>query len=179
MSVDARLDPKIRLVWIAAALIPAMVSAAITVGLLLVDVPIAPWITGAVATLIAVLGVTFVPARYRSWTYLLTDTELVVRYGVVSKTERWLPRTRVQHVDIIGGPLERMLGLRHVVVYTAGTRVADLSIPGLSESAAEGLRDDMLSWSKPHPTVEIDIVSEPEEVQASVTIAEIVDERPE
>lgn len=179
MTAETRLDPKIRLVWIAAALIPALVFGAVTAGLLLVDVPIAPWITGGIAALVLLFGVTLVPARYRSWAYRLTDTELVVRYGVISKTERWLPRTRVQHVDIVGGPIERMLGLRHIVVYTAGTRVADLAIPGLSQAAAEGLRDEMLSWSKDDRMVEVDEASDPEVVEASVTIADAPDEHPE
>ncbi len=49
--------------------------------------------------------------------------------GVATDTS--VPYVRVQHVDTTRGPVERAIGLASVVVYTAGTRGADITIPGL------------------------------------------------
>ncbi len=144
----SRLDPKVRLLWIVGSLIPAGVLAVVAIGLFLADVPIAPWIVGGLGGFIALTGLVLASARWRSWGYHLSENELFVRFGVVVRTQRWIPRTRVQYVDMIGGPIERALGLRNVTVYTAGSRLADLSIPGLPLAAAELLREDLLSWSR-------------------------------
>ena len=63
-----------------------------------------------------------------------------VRNGVVWRRERLVPRTRDQHVDISSGPVDRAFGLRQLAVYTAGSRSADVGIPGLAPETAEGLR---------------------------------------
>jgi uncharacterized protein len=156
MPQVARLDPKVRYVWMVGALMPAFFFAVVTAGLLTAGVPVAPWITGGLAALIATIGLVAAPARWRSWGYLLTETELIVRFGVLVKSERWLPRTRVQYVDIVGGPIERALGLRQMTIYTAGTRVADLSIPGLPVQVAESLRDELLAWSRDKASSDVD-----------------------
>ncbi len=146
MTERQMLDPRIRWVWITGAMIPAAVLALVTLGLAIGRVPLAPAITGAVALALAAIGAGLPGARWKSWSYQLTETELIIRFGVVFKVERWLPRTRIQHVDLIGGPIERSLGLRQLVIYTAGTREADVTVPGLPETVAIALRADLLSW---------------------------------
>jgi membrane protein YdbS with pleckstrin-like domain len=149
------IDPRIRTVWTVGALIVPAVLTIAAAGMIVVDIPIVPWILATVAVVLIVLGI-FVPsARWRSWGYRLTETELMIRFGVLIKVQRWLPRTRIQHVDIVGGPIERALGLRQIVIYTAGTREADVTIPGLQTMVAEQLRADLLSWVETTgPTVE-------------------------
>ena len=145
--VDAQqLDPRIRIVWTVGAVIPAVVLGMVALALAVANVPIAPPVVAGVALLVGIGAVLIPAARWRSWSYRLTDTELIVRFGVLIKVERWLPRTRIQHVDLIGGPVERSLGLRQLVIYTAGTREADVTVPGLPAPIAEELRDDLLSW---------------------------------
>ena len=51
-----------------------------------------------------------------------------------------VPYVRIQHVDASRGPVERAFGLATTVVYTAGSRGADVSIPGLSPERAEDLQ---------------------------------------
>lgn len=110
-------------------------------------VPIAPYALGAAAVVLAVSAVSLPAARYRNWSYELRPDELVLCFGVVVRVERWVPRLRIQHVDLIGGPIERSLGLRQLVIYTAGTREADVRIPGLREPDAENLRAELLGWT--------------------------------
>ena len=47
---------------------------------------------------------------------------------------------RVQHIDTQRNPIERVFGLGRVVVYTAGSRGADVAIPGLTPDRASDLQ---------------------------------------
>lgn len=162
MSERKRLDRRIRVVWTVGALIPAVLLGLVAGGLAIGRIGIAAAAVGAAALLLTVLALWVPGARWRSWSYELTETELIIRFGVVIRVERWLPRTRIQHVDIVGGPIERSLGLRQLVIYTAGTREADVTVPGLPAGEAEALRDDLLSWvATVQPVVDAPPVVEP------------------
>lgn len=56
-----------------------------------------------------------------------------------------IPRSRVQHTDVVQGPIMRRLGLGKLVVHTAGTRNAVVEIPGLAFDRAERVRDELLA----------------------------------
>jgi membrane protein YdbS with pleckstrin-like domain len=78
--------------------------------------------------------------RYASWGYVLRELDVVIQSGVWWKVRRCIPRSRVQHVDIASGPLDRAFGLVEVHLFTAGASGAVAQIPGLSPEAAEHLR---------------------------------------
>jgi len=52
--------------------------------------------------------------------------------------------SRLQHVDIDQGPLERLFGLASLTVFTAGGRGATFRVNGLTPSRAEAMRDQIL-----------------------------------
>lgn len=81
------------------------------------------------------------PQRYRSWRYQLRAEDLLLRRGVLWRTTSVVPHARIQHVDTRRGPFERSLGLARVVIFTAGTRGAALTVPALDAAEAEMLRD--------------------------------------
>jgi uncharacterized protein len=92
-------------------------------------------------------GVLMPRLRYRAWGFDLREADLFLRYGVIVRTTSIVPHARVQHVDTRRGPLERWLGLAELVVYTAGTRGAIVSVPGLEVARAEALRDQLAALS--------------------------------
>src|SRR5690606_9164029 len=53
------------------------------------------------------------------------------------------PGSRVQHLAIRRGPLERRFGLSTLVIHPAGTRNSAVSIAGLDAADAERLRDHL------------------------------------
>jgi hypothetical protein len=55
-----------------------------------------------------------------------------------------IPRSRVQHTDVSQGPLERRYGLGTLVVYTAGTDHAKVSLSGLDHLIALRIREHFL-----------------------------------
>ncbi len=84
------------------------------------------------------------PRLYSSWGYRIDARTLETRSGRIFQRVRLLPLSRLQHVDIERGPLERMFGLAALVLHTAGTRSANIRIPGLEAAEAMRLRDHLI-----------------------------------
>jgi membrane protein YdbS with pleckstrin-like domain len=55
-----------------------------------------------------------------------------------------VPRSRVQHIDVSQGPLQRTYALGTLVIYTAGTDHAKVELRGLSHARALRIRDHLL-----------------------------------
>jgi len=87
----------------------------------------------ALATLRAVL-------LYRSWRYEVRSDSLYLTRGVLTRVQTVAPYVRVQHIDTRRSPVERLLGLSSLVVYTAGSRGADVTVPGLTDDRAAELQ---------------------------------------
>jgi membrane protein YdbS with pleckstrin-like domain len=66
---------------------------------------------------------------------------LIYRTGLWWKSETTVPFVRVQHSEVIQGPVERIFGLAKLKLYTAGGQTSDLSVPGLRPKKAEELKD--------------------------------------
>lgn len=98
---------------------------------------------------VAFCGALVARARARRTHWKLDARGLQVRRGLVWKHELLVPRSRVQHLDIERGPIERRFGLATLVVHTAGTRLHALRQPGLLDADALALRDALLPEADP------------------------------
>jgi membrane protein YdbS with pleckstrin-like domain len=134
------LDPRVRLLWgLSAALGIALLAGIVGFA---ADRLFGRPLAGAVVAVIGVpLAGWHVLVRYRRWRFELQDDTIYLERGVLTLVETAVPYVRVQHVDTQRGPLERTLGLSSVVVYTAGSRGADVTIPGLTTDRARELRN--------------------------------------
>lgn len=81
---------------------------------------------------------------YGAWGYRIDEKVLETRSGLIFRMLRLLPLSRLQHVDLHRGPLERAFGLASLVLHTAGTHEANITIPGLDEKEAVRLRDHLV-----------------------------------
>lgn len=137
------LHPRVRLLWAGRTAISALVlvGLVVLVDRFLLDIPLA--LAAAGWALIAVLGATHALLAHRIWQFTLDDDALFLVRGVITRTDTSVPYVRVQHVDTTRGPIERAAGLASVVVYTAGTRGADITIPGLRPERATELREKL------------------------------------
>ena len=80
----------------------------------------------------------------RSWQHTawrLDATGFTLRRGHLWRSETRVPQSRVQHLDLQRGPLQRRFGLSTLVIHTAGTRHSAVSVGGLDAEDAERLRD--------------------------------------
>lgn len=103
---------------------------------------LSPWLAVPLAVLLgALFGGWMAWRRHRRLRWRLDDTGFGVRRGNWWQSETHVPISRVQHLDLKRGPLERHLGLSTLVVHTAGSRMATVSVSGLDASDGERLRD--------------------------------------
>lgn len=79
--------------------------------------------------------------RYRHTHWRHDDLGLALRSGRLWRRETRVPATRVQHLDVTRGPLQRGRDLATLVVHTAGTQHSAVKIPNLDAGDAERLRD--------------------------------------
>jgi membrane protein YdbS with pleckstrin-like domain len=81
---------------------------------------------------------------YRHTWYRVDGQGLEIRRGVFWRVVINVPRSRVQHTDVSQGPLERRYGLGTLVVYTAGTDHAKVTLSGLDYAVALRLREHLM-----------------------------------
>src|SRR5688572_19209562 len=79
--------------------------------------------------------------RYAARGYSVADDRLRVVRGLLWRKDTVVPFGRVQHIDVTRSPIERKYGLATLVVHTAGTHNASVSLPGLGEADALTLRE--------------------------------------
>jgi hypothetical protein len=85
------------------------------------------------------------PRAYHAWGYRIDAKVLETRSGVWFRVVKLLPLSRLQHVDLHRGPLERAHGLASLVLHTAGTHEATVVIPGLDADEAVRFRDRLVA----------------------------------
>ncbi|QLH83716.1 PH domain-containing protein [Halosimplex pelagicum] len=143
------LDPTVRVEWIVGPLVGALLTAAVA-GFITWAVaaeylpydrlPSAVAVGAGLFVLFAVYGAVRAVFLYRSWRYVVRDESLYLTRGVLTEVQTVVPYVRVQHIDTRRSAFERVLGLSTLVVYTAGSRGADVTIPGLTPDTADDLQ---------------------------------------
>lgn len=81
--------------------------------------------------------------EYKHFSYAMSDYGLYINRGVFWRRKIIVPRNRVQHTDVMQGPLERKYDLAELIVHTAGTRNSSVKLPGISHKHAEVLRESL------------------------------------
>lgn len=140
-----RLDRRVVVVWLWRVVVFAAVLAglaAVVVSVLNLGVDRVVAAAGAFLA-VAAIGALHVALRYRVWRFDVREDTLYIKRGVLVSVRTTVPYVRVQHVDSRRGPLERVLGLGRVVVYTAGSRGADVAIPGLAVARADDVQETL------------------------------------
>lgn len=99
---------------------------------------------------IGIASAALVKRQWEVWRYEVTDREVILAFGVWNQTRRFVPRDRIQHVDITSGPLARKFGLSHVHLYVAGAHGSVGEIPGLTHAEAEELREMLVESQAEH-----------------------------
>lgn len=97
-----------------------------------------------VAVLCLAMGARFGYNRWHCTRWRLDDNGFRLRKGRWWQKEVFVPRSRVQHLDIHNGPMERSRGLATLVIHTAGTESHALKQQGFSLQTATALRDALI-----------------------------------
>jgi membrane protein YdbS with pleckstrin-like domain len=107
------------------------------------------YITGGLLLLTVALPIYFAGRRYDMYRYRLGDSDLAVAHGIFWRTQRFINRARIQHVDISSGLISRALGLCEMSVFVGGQVGAAVQIPGLNNTRAEQIREVLLAGNAP------------------------------
>lgn len=92
--------------------------------------------------LIALALIIRIPARrYHARGYQISADRLRVVRGVLWRSDTVVPFSRVQHIDVNQGPLERFFGIATLTLHTAGNHNSSVALPGLDEPLAREMRE--------------------------------------
>lgn len=101
-----------------------------------------PGAAAAVGLLLgAGLGAITGARRHRRTHWLADANGFAFARGNWWRHETRVPASRVQHIDLKHGPLERRWKLATLVIHTAGSKFSAVSASGLDAGNAESLRD--------------------------------------
>ena len=102
-----------------------------------------------VAGTMGAAAVAWAMAKYFTFTYWVSPGaaggELVIRSGVLSRTERHIPLARVQDVRLKQNPMHRATGVVQVEIETAGGEGAEARLSLLSVAEATRLREQIFA----------------------------------
>ncbi len=150
------IHPAIRKVWLFESATTYLMLLLLTGGLefALIKALEAPWHFPIFMPLLwiglGIWSVSWIKRRWKAWSYEVTESEVVLTWGIWYQVQRFVPRDRVQHVDITSGPIARKFGLAHVHLYVAGAHGAVGAIPGLTPEKAEELRSMLVETQADH-----------------------------
>lgn len=142
------LPPRARTLFTLSAAITSSVftlGALVAIGLLLPDGALKIAAAVAALALIPTFFIWLARKKYRYTRWRLDDEGFALRRGRFWSVETRVPGSRVQHLDLVRGPLERRFDLATLVVHTAGTRERAVSLGGMDATQAEWLRDTLAS----------------------------------
>lgn len=91
------------------------------------------------------LGALYGTLAYGAFSAALLEGEgVIVRRGIWWRTAVMVPITRLQHIDINQGPLDRRWAMARLTLHTAGTHDKGTRIDGLPVEQAHALRSTLL-----------------------------------
>ena len=109
------------------------------------------WIPASVLLVILVIALAITPRQVRSFGYRLRENDLVLRRGILFQRIVAVPYGRMQLVDITHGPLDRAFGIAQLKLVTAAAATG-VVLPGLTQAAAEELRDILIEVAETRRT---------------------------
>jgi len=146
---EERLDPRVTFIWrvsrmIRLALLGTPMAAIIFFGCwTFISYEAGLVLAGLYLFHGLVIALIWPSLEYRYFRYAVREKDILVQQGVLFRRWTALPLHRIQHVDTRQGPIERLVGIANLQLYTAAGMNADGSIPGLSADIAERLRDEL------------------------------------
>jgi len=109
------------------------------------------WIPGGIVVIMTVSTLVILPRQAKAIGYRLRDDDIVFRKGILWQRIIAVPYGRMQLVDITHGPLDRAFGVAQLKMVTAATATG-VQIPGLTQAAAESLRDTLIEVAETRRT---------------------------
>lgn len=101
------------------------------------------WTVAGVIAVVVLFELVILPRQARAIGYMLRADDIVFRRGILWQRMIAVPYGRMQLVDITRGPVDRAFGIAKLKLVTAAATTG-VEIPGMTEDAAESLRDTLI-----------------------------------
>lgn len=98
------------------------------------------WLNLAFAVLYGVLVLPWIVLYYLRFRYWISDEEITIHSGVLTRRRRNIPVDRIQNIEIERPLLPRMFGTAKVAVYTAGSSNAEGVLEYVSVDEAKSIK---------------------------------------
>jgi uncharacterized protein len=108
-------------------------------------IPPAGTLIGIVMLLVMMLVIFTPMRRYQARGYQFSRDRLRVVRGVLWHSDTVVPFSRVQHIDVHQGPLDRFFGIATLSLHTAGNLNSAVPLPGLGKPLADQMREEIRS----------------------------------
>lgn len=82
-------------------------------------------------------------ARYLSFSYAVHQDHLLIRSGIITKTNRTIPLSKIQNINMTRTVIHRVFGLVDLKIETAAGAEAEASISTLSVAEADALKAEL------------------------------------
>ncbi len=142
-----RLDSRAKTLWRVSLIISAVIAFPVLAGI--VSLAFSDTLLVILVSIVALMTIGTIillpELRWRRWRYQVHAHEIELHHGLVWRTCTVVPLTRVQHVDVRQGPLERGFGLSAVVFHTAAE---EHKIPALDKNEANSVRNQIATLTR-------------------------------
>lgn len=99
------------------------------------------WVGLSILGAMFLLSIIHALVRYFSFNYRVASGELIIKQGILERTERHIPLERVQEISTEQGLLHRLLGVGEAKIETAGGEGPEASLSVVSLADVERLRE--------------------------------------
>ena len=142
MEERRHLDPKVQVIWfmpIAIALVILLLVGLL--GFVVYPQLAVGWVNGTnfllwlplAAVAIAIPAFAWINLIYKQFTYEISETELVIRQGVITRRNTVIPYARIQDVRSERSLADRLLGIATLEIETAGAQMREeIILPGIA-----------------------------------------------
>jgi putative membrane protein len=133
-------------------LIPLLLSTAL-------NEDIAPWVIPAI---LVIYVAAFIAMGILSWyrfVYRIEDRTIRVEQGVFIRKRLSIPRDRVHSVDMSAGVVQRLFGVRKLVIETAGSRRPEVVLSAVTEAESERIRAALVKDAADADAAESDLAA--------------------
>lgn len=96
--------------------------------------------------------------RWYRFTYRVEDDELRIEHGLMVRKKKYIPKDRIQVIDVRSGIIQRMFGLVSLTVQTAGDNRSGAEINALTKEDAAQIKE-LLNGERQQPATPADGIS--------------------
>ena len=98
----------------------------------------------------------YIFASHKKRGIAVREHDIMYINGLIWRSTTIIPFNRIQHIEVVRGPVERFLDLSSLKIFSAGGLSSDLSISGLTSQRAEAIKQLILDKAEGQVSDEID-----------------------